>query len=154
MLAIIWQLELAPEFPTMAIRILATDVDDAMLARARRGCYPASSLKELPEKWRAAAFSPDDRCYRVNDSFTDAVTVARHDIRSPPLGGPFDLVLCRNLAFTYFDLDLQRTTAARLTTVLRPGGALVLGTHETLPADLDKLERWSSNEQIYRRSTD
>jgi len=153
-LAIMWQLEIAAEFPTLAIRILATDVDETMLARARRGCYPASSLRELPDRWLAAAFSPDDRCYRVNDCFTEAVTVARHDVRSPPPGDAFDLVLCRNLAFTYFDLDIQRTTAARVAAVLRLGGVLVLGAHETLPAGFDKLERWDSNEQIYRRSTD
>ena len=54
-IAIIWELELAMRHPAIEIRILATDVDDVMLTRARRGCYTAGSLKELPERWRAAA---------------------------------------------------------------------------------------------------
>jgi len=33
--------------------ILATDADPNLLARARRACYPGSSLRELPVKWRA-----------------------------------------------------------------------------------------------------
>ncbi len=150
-LTIIWQLALARRFPALTIRILATDLDDAMLARARRGCFTASSLRELPERWRAAAFVKQDRHYCLQDTCKEAVTIARHDIRTPPPDGPFDLVMCRNLAFTYFDLDLQRTTAARLASALQGGGALVLGTHEALPANLDEFEPWRSTERIYRR---
>jgi chemotaxis protein methyltransferase CheR len=152
-LMIMWQLELAHRFPALTIQILATDLDDTMLARARRGCFTAGSLRELPQRWRAAAFVQRERTYCLRDTFKEAVTVARHDIRSPPPDGPFDLVICRNLAFTYFDLDLQRATAARLASALRPGGALVLGSHEALPADFDTFEPWSSTERIYRRTS-
>src|SRR5215218_11251625 len=132
-LTITWQLELARRLAPVAIRILATDLNDTMLARARRACFTAGSLKELPERWRA-------------------VTFARHDVRSAPPDGPFDLVTCRNLAFTYFDLDLQRPTAVRLAGALRPGGALVLGSHEELPEGLDEFEPWCPRERIYRRT--
>jgi chemotaxis protein methyltransferase CheR len=148
-LAIMWQLELGPSF-ALAIRILATDVDAPILRRARRGCFAAGSLTELPERWRAAAFAHHDRRYCVRDSFKQHVTIARHDIRTSPPRGPFDLMLCRNLAFTYFDRELQRVTASRIATTLQPGGALVLGSHETLPSTLAELDRWSAGEQIYR----
>jgi chemotaxis protein methyltransferase CheR len=67
-----------------------------------------------------------------------------------PPDGPFDLVLCRNLAFTYFDLELQRRTAAKLAGVLHAGGALVVGAHEALPAGLDEFEPWDSTQPIYK----
>jgi chemotaxis protein methyltransferase CheR len=150
-LAIMWQLELVRRFPAVKLQILATDLDDAMLARARHGCFAAGSLKELPERWRTVAFVQQGRHHCLRATFSAAVTIARQDIRSPPPDAPFDLVMCRNLAFTYFDLDLQRTTAARLVGVLRAGGALVLGAHEALPAELDELEPWSGAERIYRK---
>jgi chemotaxis protein methyltransferase CheR len=106
-LAIMWLLELAPRFPRVAIRILASDIDEAMLARARRGCFTAGSLKELPEHSRAAAFVRRDHRDCLRDAFKKPVRIVRHDIRSPAPAGPFDLVLCRNLAFTYFDLELS-----------------------------------------------
>jgi chemotaxis protein methyltransferase CheR len=87
----------------------------------------------------------------VRDHYKQAVMVARHDIRTQPPHGPFDLVMCRNLAFTYFDRDLQRETGARLADVLRPGGALVLGARETLPKDLHRFEPWSAPHRVYRR---
>ncbi len=42
--------------PGLACRIVATDVDAQLIDRARRGCYPASSLKEMPADLRAAGF--------------------------------------------------------------------------------------------------
>jgi chemotaxis protein methyltransferase CheR len=81
-----------------------------------------------------------------------ALRARRHDVRSPPPDRGFDLVMCRNLAFTYFDADLQRDTAGRLAGGLKPGVALVLGAHETLPDGLDTYEPWSFTERIYRRT--
>jgi chemotaxis methyl-accepting protein methylase len=43
------------------------------------------------------------------------------------------MILCRNLAFTYFDNTLQLGTVERLWNALRPGGILVTGVHELLP---------------------
>lgn len=107
-------------------RILATDSDRALLARAREACYTASSLKELPEELRRVGF--DGRCVRAE--VKRRVTVAEHDVREAPPDGPFDVVLCRNLVFTYFDEELQRDIAGRLLAALRPGGLLVVGAHE------------------------
>jgi chemotaxis protein methyltransferase CheR len=151
-LAIMWELGLAERFPTVTLRILATDVEETMLARARRGCYGASSLRELPERWRTAAFVSRGREFCLRDGFRECVTFARHDVlRAPPPGQGFDLVLCRNLAFTYFDDAGQRVAAAHLGRALRTGGALVLGRHETLPAGVGGFSRWSPHEGVYRR---
>ena len=87
----------------------------------------------------------------VRDHYKQAVMVARHDIHTPPPYGPFDLVMCRNLAFTHFNCDLQRATAAQLADGLRPGGALVSGSHEALPRDLNTFEPWSAPQRGYRR---
>jgi chemotaxis protein methyltransferase CheR len=150
-LAIIWRLEIARPIPGLAIRILATDVDEAMLERARRGCYGAGSLRELPDAWRAAAFAERDGAFCVGTSLRETVRLVRHDIRDDAPGGPFDLVMRRNLAFTYFDGAGQRDAVTRLAGALRPGGALVLGTHEALPPGVQEFEPWSPGEQIYRR---
>jgi chemotaxis protein methyltransferase CheR len=127
-------------------------VDDVMLARARRSCYTDGSLKELPERWREAAFVQHGRLHCLRDRFREPVSIERHDVRSAP-PRQFDLVMCRNLAFTYFELELQRVVASHLARALRPGGALVLGAHETLPAGICQFEPWSVSERIYRRAT-
>ncbi|MDH3793205.1 MAG: hypothetical protein OES41_15820, partial [Rhodospirillales bacterium] len=55
------------------------------------------------------------------------------DIREKQPDGPFDLILCRNLVFTYFQEPLQRAVLERIDCRLRGGGVLVIGSHERLP---------------------
>lgn len=113
--------------------ILATDVDPAMLQRLRRACYPDGSLRDLPAVWRRAAF---DRCGGLEclkAPYRRHVHACRSDIREEGPAGTFDLVLCRNLAFTYFDDAGQRRALSRLAGALRPNGWLVIGKHEALP---------------------
>ena len=112
--------------------ILATDADPHLLARARRACYPGSSLRELPAKWRAAfERSGDEFC--LSPEYRTPVRFLAQDIRRDVPDGRFDLVLCRNLVFTYFEAPLQAVIAGRLAEVLVPGGLLLLGSHESLP---------------------
>jgi chemotaxis protein methyltransferase CheR len=66
-------------------------------------------------------------------------------------GSPFDLILCRNLVFTYFDEALQRRISDQPRERLRPTGFLVLGGHETLPAEAGGLVLTAVKLGIYRR---
>ena len=126
--------------------MLATDVDPVLLERARRARYPESSLRELPPDLRRRAFAGD----RLKLECRAQVDFAVHDLRAGSPDGPFDLVLCRNLVFTYFDDELQREVGGRLRASLRPGGALVVGAHEKLPEGLEALEPWSPYRGVYR----
>ena len=63
---------------------------------------------------------------------------------------PFDLVLCRNVAFTYFDDAGQRATLRRIASVTAPGGALVIGAHEDLPAGQCQFDPWAPQHGVYR----
>lgn len=145
--------ELAFASQATRLEILATDVDPAMLRRAREARYPPSAVRELPADWRAAAFEEHDDELVLRPRFRRHVRVAHHDIRTDPPDGPFDLILCRYLAFTYFDDLGQRATVRRLARVLRPGGALVLGTHEKLPEGDTALAAWAPRVGVYRRAS-
>jgi chemotaxis protein methyltransferase CheR len=64
--------------------------------------------------------------------------------------GAFDLVLCRNLVFTYFDASLQVSLLERILERLAPSGVLVLGAHEALPRGEWSLERAYGALPIFR----
>jgi chemotaxis protein methyltransferase CheR len=134
-----------------AIDVLATDVHAPVLERARRARYPASSLRELTAAERDRGFVMDAGEHRLRSEIAARVVVARHDLRDPPpAAAPFDLVLCRNAAFTYLDADTQRAALDRLAEALVPGGALVLGLHETLP-DTARFAPWPHTRATHRR---
>ncbi len=64
--------------------------------------------------------------------------------------GPFDLILCRNLVFTYLDEALQCRLTAQLHERLLSGGYVVFGSHEGIPAGAGGFARLAPNLPIYR----
>lgn len=118
------------------LRILATDADPHLLGRARRGCYRASSLRALPSL-EAFDRAGDEYCLRPGPRA--GVRFELQDLREAMPGGPFHAVLCRNLAFTYFDEALQRRVLDGILARLRPPRLLVVGRHESPPAGLRAL---------------
>ena len=152
-LGILWELELrqrTAELPTQ-IDIIATDADQQLLDRAIRACYPYSSVKNLPEDWCRRAFFKHNGEFCLRPPFRNYVRFICQDVRNETPPGVFDLILCRNLAFTYFEDEVQRQILRRLADVLQAGGFLVLGIHETLPQDYDGFAVWSQRLGIYRR---
>jgi len=150
-LALVWHFVLANCLRALDLRILGTDIDAILLERAKQACYPRGVLKELPGKWIAEAFAVVGNGYRLKPAITDYVHFEKHDLRSGTPDGDFDLVLCRNQAFTYFDEALQCSAAEILHRSLRDGGALVLGQHESLPDTITGFTIWSWPHRIYRK---
>lgn len=150
-LAVIWHSELQHRFPGMGIEIVATDADPNVLQRARAGRYQFGSLKELPERLREQAFNRDDDAYVLKPEYRRGVRLLEQDIREGQPDGRFDLVLCRNLVFTYFDESRQREVLRRITGTMHDGAALVLGAHERLPDDVSGLCAWFEKHAVYRR---
>lgn len=150
-LALVWRYGVAASFPGVRFQVLATDVDPVVLQRARNGCYEAPSLRDLPAGWRATAFRRLDGHFQLRRELGECVALCRHDVRDGAPDGPFDLVLCRNLAFTYYDEPLQRRIVAVLARSLRSRGVLVIGAHESLPEGSIAFDPWPGARNVYRR---
>lgn len=134
-LRILWDLCLAVRFPAIRFDVVATDASPAMLARAQRAVYQAGTLRELPESQVADAFIRVQGEYRLRREFRTGIRFLRQDIRQRMPRGPFDLVLCRNLVFTYFDEAGQRRILRRIARRMIAGGILLIGRNERLPLD-------------------
>jgi len=137
----------------LPLQILGTDIDAAVLARARAARYREGTLKSLPASWRKDAFDRDGDELVLREHLHCDVRFERRDIRGEPPAGPFHLILCRNLGLTYFVEDRQLEMMGRVLRVLVPGGALVIGGHERLPEALsDSLAGWHEKLCIFCRS--
>lgn len=151
-LAVLWDVAFKHLFPAVEIKILATDADQRLLDRAREGCYPASSVKDLPKEWLSREFIlSGDRCC-IREHLKRPVEFAGQDIRTEMPEGPFHLILCRNIVFTYFEERLQREILDRIGKLLVSGGALVVGVHEALPSGMQGWEAWSPKAGVYRKA--
>lgn len=152
-LMLLWRLGVPPSIspPDFGLHILATDVDPTVLARARSACYAAASLKQLPAAWRRQTFIRNADRYCLRPEYRSGIDLAQQDVCASLPQETFDLILCRNLIFTYFDESLQLQTLNRLLTRLHPGGALVIGRREVLPPAVVDLTAWSKDLGIFRK---
>ena len=135
-------------------RVLATDIDRVSMERATAARYAAAAFSETPaevlRRWIEPAAADGTRTPVA--AVRGLVTVQRHDLTTGrPPGGPFDLVVCRNVVI-YFDRNTQERLFQVFASALRPEGLLLLGKVETLlgPAR-DQLRMENPRERIYRR---
>jgi chemotaxis protein methyltransferase CheR len=115
------------------LRILATDLDTAVLDRARAATYPADRIETCPPEYRRDHFEAlADGQVRVSNRARGLITFNQlnlHDIW--PMKGPFDVIFCRNVLI-YFNAEAKRTIVDRFVEILSPGGTLYLGHSESM----------------------
>jgi len=117
-------------------RVLATDISERMLEKARAAVYDASALRDVPPSMAGKYFTcvqaKPPRLYRVNDSIREMVRIAKLNMMGPwPMKGRFHVIFCRNVMI-YFDKAVQQELVLRFWEMLEPGGYLFVGHSESL----------------------
>ena len=122
-----------PELKRWDFKILATDIDTAVIAKAARGIYPESELNGLsPERARPFEKTGDGHI-RIPAAVRELISFKPLNLIGPswPMKGPFDAIFCRNVAI-YFDKRTQGEVFARLGKLLAPEAFLYIGHSENL----------------------
>ena len=148
---LIWKLRLSERYPDVELQVFALDIDDVMLHRAETACYSASSFRDMPADLFENGFYHFDGEYCLRDAFRLGVRFEKADLRETFPDGPFDLILCRNTAFTYFDDATQVEMFARLDASLRDSGYLITGSHESLPPQAHGYHRLQPGVPVFRK---
>lgn len=123
---------LESSFRDWSIEILATDLSSRILDRAASGRYLQIEVNRgLPAPLLVKYFDRAGLDWQLKDQVRRMVRFRALDLRQSLRGmGPFDLVLCRNVLI-YFDVEARKQILTGITSVLDPGGFLVLGASET-----------------------
>jgi len=136
------------------VKVLATDLDSAVLATAADGIYNTERLKSVSHARASRFFRKGSGAhagkFRVQDELRDLITFKQLNLMHEwPVRGPFDAIFCRNVII-YFDKDTQRALFARMAALQRPGDILFLGHSESLYRVSDQYELVGRT--IYRRN--
>ena len=121
--------EIAPHTP---VYILATDLDETILSRARRAVYAEPQLAGVSPSRRDRFFRQVDKNWEARPELQAMITWRRHDLLRDPYERPFDIICCRNVVI-YFTEAAKTEMYKRFHDSLRPGGVLFLGATESIP---------------------
>ena len=132
------------------LQIFGTDLNEALLERARQGLYPASLAEQVsPERLRRF-FAEEEGGYRISKGLRERCIFARHNLLSDPPFSRLDLISCRNLLI-YIEAGLQQKILPTFHYALKPNGFLLLGASESAgPAD-ELFEAVDKKMRIFRR---
>jgi chemotaxis protein methyltransferase CheR len=142
-------------------RIYATDINEAVLDRARAGVFPLDKMREYTQNYiRAGGTQAFSEYYlakydgaQFQRSLTENVVFAQHNLVSDRSFNEFNVIICRNVMI-YFDRALQDRVHRLFYDSLARFGFLGLGHKESIrfsPYE-DRYEEVDPSEKLYRRS--
>jgi chemotaxis protein methyltransferase CheR len=118
--------------PLSQIHILATDIDENVMARAKLGIYPDRSLAEVPEEMKKKYFSREQNgFYKVADEIKRTVTFKKHNLLADPFDSGYDLIVCRNVLI-YFTEEAKIILYDKFSRALKKDGIFFVGSTEQI----------------------
>ncbi len=136
-------------------QILATDISNRVLEKARKGVYPIARATELPKDLLHAfmlrGIAERQGEMKVKAEIQQMVEVRRLNLdqESDRVEGPFDAIFCRNVLI-YFDAASKQRVVTSLVGHLVANGILFVGHAENLNAVSPELR--SIEPTIYTRA--
>ncbi|MDG5787597.1 protein-glutamate O-methyltransferase CheR [Evansella sp. AB-P1] len=113
------------------MEILATDLDEEILQRAKIGLYSERSLKEVPLKWKDAYFHKEDIGYKISNTIKKPIRFKQHNLLSDTYETGFDLIVCRNVMI-YFTEEAKNELYHKFSNALKKDGILFVGSTEQI----------------------
>lgn len=117
--------------PLSQISILATDLDENAIAKAKAGVYPERSLAEVPANMKSKYFEQEGSFYKVKDEIKRTVTFQKHNLLNDPYVTNYDLIVCRNVMI-YFTEEAKDKIYNNFSNSLHSGGVLFVGSTEQI----------------------
>jgi two-component system CheB/CheR fusion protein len=133
------------------LQIFATDLNADAIAAARTGRFGATIARDLTPQRLARFFTERPDGYQIDKRIRDMVLFAQHDANMDPPFTRLDIVSCRNLMI-YFGAELQKRLVALFHYSLRAGGALLLGSSETIGRAQSLFHPLHPKSRLYWRS--
>ena len=138
-----------------AFEIFASDINQQVLAKARRGHYRESAFRATDGPLRDKYFSRnDDGSWHIHDDIRNRVSFGRLNLYDEPrvsLLGHLDVIFCRNVII-YFDDQSKKVVVSNFYNRLTDAGYLLLGHSESLISLSTQFKlRHLKNDMVYQK---
>ena len=124
----------------VAAEIVATDISERLIEKARSGLYTQFEVQRgLPIRSLISHFEKAGDLWRISDRLRAAVRFEPHNLmKHPGQLGQFDIIMLAH-TLSHFDAETRRDVMTRTADALAPGGVLLLGAGEGLPEGVNGL---------------
>jgi chemotaxis protein methyltransferase CheR len=141
-------------------RIYATDINEAVLDRAREGVFPMARMQEYTQNYIRAGGTQAFSDYYISaydgaafdKRLTQNVVFAQHNLVSDQSFNEFNVIVCRNVMI-YFDRALQSRVHDLFHSSLARLGILALGHKESInfTPHASQYKELDAVERLYRK---
>lgn len=111
--------------------ILATDIDNNIIERAKLGIYKANEIRNVSNNDLKTYFEEKNDQFYINKDIKKRIIFKKHDLILDEYEEDFHLITCRNVVI-YFNNDIKKKLYQRFYNSLVPGGLLFVGATETI----------------------
>ncbi|MCS6950670.1 MAG: protein-glutamate O-methyltransferase CheR [bacterium] len=122
---------LLEEMRPISYQILATDIDETILGKAREGIFAPEDMRNVSPEWRQKYFVQQGNRYQVKPELKRNITFRKHNLLADPFDSGFHLIVCRNVVI-YFTEEAKERLYIRFYQSLVPGGVLFVGSTERI----------------------
>lgn len=122
---------LSRHLPLSQIKILATDIDKQVIAKAKVGLYSEKSIVSVPADLRAKYFTQVGPSYQISEEIKSRVEFKQHNLLKDAYETNCDLIVCRNVLI-YFTEEAKEEIFKKFHQSLKPGGCLFIGSTEQI----------------------
>jgi two-component system, chemotaxis family, CheB/CheR fusion protein len=136
---------------SVGIKVLATDLNEEALEKARAGVYLDNIEIDVSTERLRRFFVRHEGHYQISKAVRELCVFSRHNMTTDPPFSRLDLVSCRNVLI-YMDSALQKRVLPLLHYALNPDGFLFLGTSENIGGAGDLFEVVDAKYRLFRRT--
>jgi chemotaxis protein methyltransferase CheR len=128
--------------PLWDTKILATDISNQILEKAKKAVYNNKDLAQLPPSWKLNYFNKlDANVSTVNDQLKKEIIFRSFNLMTPTFSfkKKFHVIFCRNVMI-YFNSETRDGLVDKFYELTEPGGYLFIGHSETLNRERTKYK--------------
>lgn len=117
--------------PLNRIQIMATDINDQVIEKAKIGLYSEKSIASVPESKKKEFFTQNGNFYQISDKVKKCVTFKQHNLLKDPYPTGMHLIVCRNVLI-YFTEEAKDEIFEKYYRSLANNGVLFIGSTEQI----------------------
>ena len=122
---------LSKHLPLNQIKIIATDLDKQVIAKAKVGLYNDKSIASVPDEFKKKYFTQVGPSFKISDEIKARVEFKEHNLLKDAYPTDCHLIVCRNVLI-YFTEEAKDEVFEKFFKTLAKGGTLFIGSTEQI----------------------